>query len=212
MSFYSLFTSPTIYPKEITMSTATTINASAANAIAANASASAATEVDPIRTIRTDNCPSLSERSTLTYCIGCNDKAEILLRVCGNTGAGFFNAEWVSLQDVQDVVDAVPEGFPITSSTFRSIYAGKSNNSSGFLLAVLKHLGLASAHADAVRGYEFHDSASFMAEMGELIAELPALEIVKKSAKAKSKKAQADTSVDANTGVGVDPSADAANA
>ena len=185
------------------MSTATTINASA----------SAATEVDPIRTIRTDNCPSLSERSTLSYCIGCNDKAEILLRVCGNTGAGFFNAEWVSLQDVQDVVDAVPEGFPITSSTFRSIYAGKSNNSSGFLLAVLKHLGLASAHADAVRGYEFHDSASFMAEMGELIAELPALEAPKKSAldaakkpaKAKSKKAQAD----GGAGVGVDPSVDA---
>jgi len=187
------------------MSTATTINASAA------------TEADPIRTIRTDNCPSLSERSTLTYCIGCNDKAEILLRVCGNTGAGFFNAEWVSLQDVQDVVDAVPEGFPITSSTFRSIYAGKSNNSSGFLLAVLKHLGLASAHADAVRGYEFHDSASFMAEMGELIAELPALEAprksaldtAKKSAKAKSKKAQADAGVDVNAGAGVDPSADA---
>jgi len=85
-----LFASPTIYPKEIIMNKATEINTA---------------EADPIRTLRTDNCPSLSERSTLTYCIGCNDKSEILLRVCGNTGAGFFNAEWVSLQDVQDVVD-----------------------------------------------------------------------------------------------------------
>ena len=70
---------------------------------------------------------------------------------------------------------------PITSSTFRSIYAGKSNNSSGFLLAVMKHLGLATAHTDKTRGYVFLDTADFIAEMGELIAELPALDPPKKS-------------------------------
>jgi hypothetical protein len=99
-------------------------------------------EADPIRTLKTANCPSLSERSTLTYKVGSNTEGAIQFRVCANTGSGFFNDEWVSLQDVQDVVDAVPVGMPITSSTFRSIYAGKSNNSSGFLLAVMKHLGL----------------------------------------------------------------------
>lgn len=180
-------------------STATNVNTPAINTA----------ESDLIRTLQSDNCPSLSERSTLTFCVGCNDKLELLIRVCGNTGSGFFNDEWVSLQDVLDAVDAVPAGMPITSSTFRSIYAGKSNNSSGFLLAVLKHLGLATAHTDRLRGYVFLDSAGFIAEMGLLMAELPALEVIKKPVKAKSKRGT-DAMVDVSAGVDAD--ADVANA
>lgn len=153
-------------------------------------------EVDPIRTLKTASCGSLSDRSTLSYKIGCNDKSEIQFRVCGNTGSGFYNDEWVSLQDVQNVVDGVPDGIAITSSTFRSIYAGKSNNSSGFLLAVMKHLGLATSHTDKLRGYVFLDTADFITEMGVLIAELPALEVPKKSTlhlkASKAKKTAAD--------------------
>lgn len=172
------------------------------------------TDADPIRTLRTASCSSLSDRSTLTYKLGCNDKFDIHFRVCGNTGSGFFNDEWVSLHDVLDAVAAVPVGMPITSSTFRSIYAGKSNNSSGFLLAVMKHLGLATAHTDKTRGYVFLDTADFIAEMGVLIAELPPLEVVKKStlhlkaSKAKKVAAEPESAMED----GVDVSADATNA
>jgi hypothetical protein len=170
------------------------------------------TEADPIRTLRTASCSSLSDRSTLTYKLGCNDKFDIHFRICGNTGGGFFNDEWVSLHDVLDAVAAVPSGLPITSSTFHSIYAGKSNNSSGFLLAVMKHLGLATAHTDKTRGYVFLDTADFIAEMGVLIAELPALDAPKKStlhlkaSKAKKVAAESVASIEA------EPEADAANA
>jgi hypothetical protein len=183
------------------------------------------TEVDPIRTLKTASCASLSDRSTLTYKIGFNPEGVIQFRVCGNTGSGFYNDEWVSLQDVQDVVDGVPDGIAITSSTFRSIYAGKSNNSSGFLLAVMKHLGLATSHTGSQRGYVFLDTVDFIAEMGVLIAELPPLEVVKKSTlhlKAKAKKAQAESMVATNDALedamvfapetGVDGLADVANA
>jgi hypothetical protein len=197
----------------MTKATATTVTAN-------TATETNTTDADPIRTLKTADCPSLSDRSTLTYKLGCNTEGSIQFRVCGNTGAGFFNDEWVSLQDVLDAVDAVPVGLPITSSTFRSIYAGKSNNSSGFLLAVMKHLGLATAHTDKTRGYVFLDTANFIAEMGELIAELPALDAVKttaldspkkstlhlKASKAKKVAAESVASIEA------EPEADVANA
>lgn len=129
--------------------------------------------VDTVRVIRTADCPSLSERSTLTYKIGCDP--EIQFRICGNTGGGFFNDEWVPFSAIQKVINKMPKGVAVTSSTFSSIFAGKSNNTSGFLLAVMKHVGLAKALAGAVRGYEFLDTTEFIAEMDALIAELPEL-------------------------------------
>jgi len=129
--------------------------------------------VDTVRVIKTANCPSLSERSTLTYKIGCDP--DIQFRVCGNTGGGFFNDEWVALASIQKVINKMPKGVAVTSSTFSSIFAGKSNNTSGFLLAVMKHVGLAKPLADSVRGYEFLDTAEFIAEMDALIAALPEL-------------------------------------
>lgn len=129
--------------------------------------------VDTVRVIKTADCPSLSERSTLSYKIGSNP--DIQFRVCGNTGGGFFNDEWVPLSAIQKVINKMPKGVAVTSSTFSSIFAGKSNNTSGFLLAVMKHVGLAKPLADSVRGYEFLDTTEFIAEMDALIAALPEL-------------------------------------
>lgn len=131
--------------------------------------------VDTVRVIKTANCPSLSERSTLSYKIGTDAPSGIQFRVCGNTGGGFFNDEWVALASIQKVINKMPKGVAVTSSTFGSIFAGKSNNTSGFLLAVMKHVGLAKPLADSVRGYEFLDTAEFIAEMDALIAALPEL-------------------------------------
>ena len=64
--------------------------------------------VDTVRVIKTANCPSLSERSTLSYKIGSNP--DIQFRVCGNTGGGFFNDEWVPLSAIQKVINKMPKG------------------------------------------------------------------------------------------------------
>jgi hypothetical protein len=146
-----------------------------------------------IRIIKTSSCPSLSERSRLTYNIGCNPA--IHFQVVANTGSGFFNDIWTSLNDIQMVVNQLPIGRVITSSTFHSLFAGKSNNSSGFLLAVLKHVRLVRHCKDKVRGYEFLDTSDFMAEMDVLIAALPEVEVIKKPVKV-SKKPMPVTSLD----------------
>jgi hypothetical protein len=127
--------------------------------------------VDTVRVIKTASCPSLSDRSTLTYKIGCNP--DIQFRVCGNTGGGFYNDEWVPLSAIQKVINKMPKGVAVTSSTFSSIFAGKSNNTSGFLLAVMKHVGLAKPLTGSLRGYEFLDTTEFVAAMDVLIAALP---------------------------------------
>ena len=43
--------------------------------------------------LQESTCPSLSERSTLTYQIGCNDNNDILFRIHKNSGSGKFNRE-----------------------------------------------------------------------------------------------------------------------
>lgn len=61
-------------------------------------------EAPQFRIIRKSTCPCLSEKSTLTYAIGCNPDRSILLRVTANSGGGFFSDEWVSLDAIQNAL------------------------------------------------------------------------------------------------------------
>ena len=58
------------------------------------------------RIIKINQCPTLSNNSTLTYHIGCDGKDNceddsIYFRIIANTKAGLFNDEWISLSDIQ---------------------------------------------------------------------------------------------------------------
>lgn len=54
------------------------------------------------RIIKINQCPTLSNNSTLTYHIGCDDKDNAIhFRIRANTGGGFFNDEWIALSDIQ---------------------------------------------------------------------------------------------------------------
>jgi hypothetical protein len=64
------------------------------------------------RIIKIHQCPTLSNNSTLTYHIGCDegdDRSDsnqaIYLRINANTGGGFFNDEWIALADIQKFID-----------------------------------------------------------------------------------------------------------
>lgn len=130
---------------------------------------------DAIRILKTASCPSLSGKSTLTYNIGCNTQGEIQFQVIANDGGGFWNNDWVAQRDIQAVLDSQALGHDLTSATFRAIYPSKSTNSPGFLLAVLKDVGLVQVSRTNQRCYELGSPTAFIAEVNALLASAPEL-------------------------------------
>lgn len=133
------------------------------------------TEIDSVRILKTASCPSLSGKSTLTYNIGCNALSEVQFQIIANDGGGFWNNDWVAQQSIQEVLDSQAHGHDLTSATFRAIYPSKSTNSPGFLLAVLKDIGLVQVSKTNQRCYELGSSKAFIAEVNALLATAPEL-------------------------------------
>ncbi len=120
-----------------------------------------------LRVLKIGTCPSLSESSTLTYHVGCDDKSDIYFRVFDNSSSGYFNKEWVSMESIGKALGASTN---ITSFTLHPIYKGKSLNNGGFLLAALKNEQLVLApENEKVRSYQLGDPGKFMAEVKMLM-------------------------------------------
>jgi len=129
------------------------------------------------RIIKTGTCPTLTEKSTLQYQIGCDDQKNIFFRIVSNTGNGFFNDDWVALSDIQSAFDSWPVDNPITSFALHGLFLGRSANTSAFLLAALKEEGIVATLKDKRRCHEYVDPPTeFMAEMDKLIASGVSLE------------------------------------
>jgi len=123
-------------------------------------------EIQPvIRVIKTATCKSLSGKSDLTYHLGVDEESNLQMRVFANSSSGYFSQEWVPFSAVQSILAKAPF---ITSFTLRSLYVGKSTNSPGFLLAVLKAEELVKLKGEKERVYVALDSTSFMAEVKTL--------------------------------------------
>lgn len=95
-----------------------------------------------ITIVKASTCPTLSQRSTLSYELGQSPDKAFHFRISHNDGGGFFSPEWVSWADILDAIKNVQ---PVTSSSLRAIFKGKSVNTSGFLLAALIAEGLLEA-------------------------------------------------------------------
>lgn len=100
-------------------------------------------------------CPSLSGASTLTYEVGTTEQ-DTYYRVVGNSAAGLFSKDWIPLSQITPLLT----NSTITSGTLKELYEGRSNNSPGFLLAVLKAEGLVRQ----VEGKNFHYTATTQPE------------------------------------------------
>ena len=122
-----------------------------------------------IRVLKIASCPSLSGKSTLTYELGCTSDSEIQIRIKANSGGGFFSQEWISLKSIEDVLENTAEGTPLTTHALLPLFAGKSVNTAGFLLAVLKEVGLVRPLENKQRCFETVDSALFVGEVNALI-------------------------------------------
>ena len=92
--------------------------------------------------IQTGKCDSISEKSQLTYDIALDDKGQAMIRIASNTGGGFWSKEYIHVSTIIDVIESVPEDQSITSVHLFKLFVSKSQNSPGFLLAVLVKEGL----------------------------------------------------------------------
>ena len=129
---------------------------------------------DPlVKVLKTAKCPTLSGSSTLTYQIGCKgdlDNPEIKFRLHASTGRGFFSKEWISTNAIHKAIEKCPASAPITAGLLKAIFQGKSINTSGFLLAVLKAEGLIEPMKDRRRYYQRADPNTFVTQIKALLA------------------------------------------
>jgi hypothetical protein len=128
-----------------------------------------------MKLLKIGECPSLSGRSSLTYHIGCrSDLLEkvgaefndvISFRIHANSGSGLFSDDWVAVSALKTVFDKVKSKDAVTSSSLNSVFAGKSVNTAGFILAVLKAEGLVIHMEDKRRYYQCTSTDQFFAAM-----------------------------------------------
>lgn len=121
-----------------------------------------------MRIIKIASCPTCSGKAKLTYHFGCTKDNQVHIRIVVNSGGGFFSEEWVPLKATLTALDKAPH--PITALPFVNLFIGKSVNTPGFLLAILKQEGLVKLLEGKVRGYERIDSGAFMAEVNKLVS------------------------------------------
>jgi hypothetical protein len=135
---------------------------------------------DLITLLKSNFCQSLSGRSTLSYEIGTSNISavvelnEISFRITSNTAKGMFNNDWISLKTIFAVMDGLPMEQDLTSSSFHTIFQGKSLNTSGFLLAALKEETLVLKLPGKRAGYERVMPDSFLASIRNLVVDYSA--------------------------------------
>ena len=122
----------------------------------------------PKRIIKIATCPTCSGKTSLTYHFGSTEENQVYIRIVENSGGGFFSEEWVPLNATLEALEKAPH--PITAVPFISLFKGKSVNTPGFLLAVLKHEGLVKLLEGKVRGYKKLSTETFLAEVNKLVS------------------------------------------
>lgn len=112
-----------------------------------------------IDSVWTGACPSLTGRSNLTYAIGRHPvDASLGLRIVANSGSGMFCDEWTEGRRIDDVVRGKSE---LTAQSFLVLHPGRSVNTGGFVLAVLKHLGMLRTNLENTRLHEHVPTTTF---------------------------------------------------
>jgi hypothetical protein len=97
-------------------------------------------------------CDSLTARSVLTFEAGHDPKTnEPMLRIARNSGRGMYCKDWAPIASVDTIL---AKADPVTARTLNDVHPGKSINTGGFLLAILKDLGVVQAKDDNSRHHE----------------------------------------------------------
>ena len=92
-------------------------------------------EPEAVQTLKLSSCNTLSGKSTLHYEVGLDAKQALLFRITACNGGGFFSKEWVSLPSIRS---ALQKSKAVTAILLFPLFKGKSVNTPGYLLAVLR--------------------------------------------------------------------------
>jgi hypothetical protein len=108
--------------------------------------------IDSIEVIYIGACESLSGRSYLTYAFGRDSENSTLhLRITDNSGGGMWCKDWASASDIQSITIGATG---LTSKSFHPLHSGRSINTGGFVLAVLKDIGLIRPNEENTRVHD----------------------------------------------------------
>ena len=118
---------------------------------------------EEIRILKVGTCPSLSGRSNLTYHIGSKGE-EVYVRLTQNSSGGLFSKEWLPIKEFK-----LSENAPFAASSLHEFFKGKSINSAGFMLAVLKIEGLIKNSEEKSRTYLGCDPSAFQSGIQSLM-------------------------------------------
>lgn len=140
--------------------------------------------LSPIEAIYTGECSSLSGQSTLTYAVGRHPEDQSLhLRIVTNSGGGMFCDEWASGATIDALVQSRTV---LVSRSMCELHAGRSINTGGFVLSVLKHLGLVRVNAENSRHHEMVPGTAFeqvaLEAMGQVVDKRKTLKLKKAEA------------------------------
>ena len=111
-----------------------------------------------VSVIKSDSCESLSKKSMLGYQVGYSDEKDICIRIISNTAKGLFGKDWFLYSSI-DVI--LREGTPLKASTLSSLFKGKSANTPGFIMAILKHLEVIKLVEGSKHQYEYMGAVAF---------------------------------------------------
>jgi hypothetical protein len=117
-----------------------------------------------LRIIKKATTDSLSGKSLLHYEIGCKEDKTLHARIIGNTGKGLYFKGWTPLAPILSSDQKL-----ITAGSVRFLFEGRSSNSAGFYLAILRNEGLIKNVKDSQRSYERCDPAVFIKHVQSLI-------------------------------------------
>jgi len=145
-------------PKAVTTKPATTKAVTTKPATTEAATPKAVRAVKPavqsLRILKVGRCPTVSGKSTLTYHVGCTAESAIQIRLYANSGNGFLNQDWIPWTAIQERLKPQSGESTFTSQVLHALFRGKSLNSPGFLMAVLKAEGVVKPSAVKRRCYE----------------------------------------------------------
>ena len=126
---------------------------------------------DTIEEIYVGECSSISGRSTLTYAFGRRSADQsVHLRIVKNSGRGICCVDWASASAIDRVIEGKSQ---LTAKTFRALHPSKSLNTDGFLLAVVKDLGLICVSPLNARHHDHVPGTSCESVLQERLATVP---------------------------------------
>jgi hypothetical protein len=123
-----------------------------------------------VRILKRAPCTSVSGKSSLVYEVGLDERTKDLqLRVVSNSGRGCFSQQWVKVDAIRAHLEKAPKGEAVTSFVLAPLFRGVSQNTAGFVWAVLLDVGLVTPSKEKKRAYDRADSKPFLEEIRSLV-------------------------------------------